>query len=283
MKVKVVTLEERLLALQKRVERGETTLHDQVLQIPQILKEYGVPKEVIWEHSQAARDKVTRRHASNKEIMDAINWNPQGNGEKMPYQKANPKVVRNQQAIDIWTAQGNLESLRASSDKIPESPQSILRDLYAYDELLAISDALDRSPIRTCGEWCEEDLSKFSYICQSTLKDPKGGRNNANCQLQRWYVFETDDFPRLWNEQAGLIVRLSQELPLKCVVHSGNKSLHAYFKGDESHKVKKWFEIAKTLGGDPQVLDVRCQFVRLPWGYNTKTNSKQEVIFYRHG
>ena len=125
----------------------------------------------------------------------------------------------------------------------------------------------------------------MQYICQSVLRDPNAGRNNANVEKQKWYVFEVDHLPKLWDQQAGLIVRLAQELPLKMVVYSGSKSLHSFFQGNVPRKdaVTRWFEVAKTLGGDSQVLDVSCQLVRFPWGINTKTNHQQKVIFYRYG
>ena len=102
--------------------------------------------------------------------------------------------------------------------------------MYQPDEYLFLHETLGHGPIMTCDEWCQQDLSKMQFICQSILRDPNAGRNNANVEKQRWYCFETDDLPKLWDEQAGLIVRLSQELPLKMVVFSGSKSLHAFSK-----------------------------------------------------
>jgi len=284
MKVKVKQLQDCLLDIQRKVEDGHMTYHSQQLIISKILEEWGIPKDVVWKEFQAARDKVTRRHASDKELMDCITWKSNGRPSGRPYEKADPDVTRNQQAIDTWTSRGNIDDLISTSDEIPDDPKKIIEDFFYEHDYLFITDDVCRGEILSAGDWVyEKDLDNMQYICQSVLRDPQAGRNNANVEKQRYYVFESDELPKMWDEQAGLIVRLSQELPLRLVVYSGNKSLHAYFDGsvNRKDKVKRWFEVAKTLGGDSQVLDKRCQLVRFPLGFNSKTKEKQKVIFYR--
>ena len=279
------TLRKLLERVVDKVERGDMTLHNQGVYISQLLKEAGVPNQMIWEELCNARDKVTARRLSDKELMDSLTWKSSKTDGARSYERQDKVTRKCQHAIDTWASRGCVKQLISSSDSIPTNPQEILEDMYLPDENLFIHESIGHGQIKTCKDWCSSDLSKMQYICQSILRDPQAGRNNANVEKQRWYVFETDDLPKLWDEQAGLIVRLSQELPLKMVVYSGSKSLHSFFKGNvpRKDKVTRWFEMAKTLGGDSQVLDVRCQLVRFPWGINTKTNNQQKVIFYRYG
>ena len=48
------------------------TLHNQGVYISQLLKESGVPHDIIWDELRNARDKVTARHLSDKELMDSL-------------------------------------------------------------------------------------------------------------------------------------------------------------------------------------------------------------------
>lgn len=283
--LKRTSLRELLERVVQKVQDGEMTLHNQGVYISQLLKESGIPNEIIWDELRAARDKVTARHLSDKELMDSLTWKSSKFDGGRSYEKQDRVTKKCQHAIDTWASRGSVGDLINSSDDIPEDPSYILKDMYQPDEYLFLHETLGHGPIMTCEEWCQQDLSRMQFICQSILRDPNGGRKNSNVEKQRFYCFETDDLPKLWDEQAGLIVRLAQELPLKMVVYSGSKSLHAFFKGNvpRKDKVTRWFEVAKTLGGDPQVLDVRCQLVRSPWGHNRKTDTQQKVIFYRHG
>ena len=283
--IKGKSLREKLEDLMRRVESGELGYHDQQIRVSKILQDEKIPNEVIWEEFQKARDKVQRRFASDTELQNAISWKSNGINNSRPYEKPDRVVKPCQASIDTWASMGKVEDLMRSSNEIPQDPKDILRDMYEPNDYLFIHETLGLGPILTRDEWCERDLTNMQFICQSILRDPKAGRNNANVEKQKWYVFETDLMPKDWDGQAGLIIRLSQELPLKAVVASGSKSLHSFFQGNvpRKDKIKRWFELAKMLGGDNQVLDVRCQLVRFFWGLNQKTNQRQKVIFYKHG
>ena len=125
----------------------------------------------------------------------------------------------------------------------------------------------------------------MQFICQSTLKDRTAGRNNDNVETQKYLVFETDDLPRDWDSQAGLITRLTQELGLpKMILTTTSKSLHAHWsaEGYSAAQIQKWRDVATMLSGDRQLLTVPCQLVRLPGGTHEKTKLQQKVIFYKH-
>jgi NAD kinase len=123
----------------------------------------------------------------------------------------------------------------------------------------------------------------MQYLCPCIFKATEKGRLKENVDRRRYIVFETDERPGDWDGQAGLIDRLAQELPLRMVLWSGNKSLHAWFDGSTplKDKIQKFHDLVITLGGDRAVLR-EAQMVRFPWGTNSKTNNPQKVIYYSH-
>ena len=236
--LKKISLRQLLERVVQKVENGEMTLHNLGVYISQLLKESGVPSEVIWKELCRARDKVTARRLSDKELMDSLTWKSAKSDGSRAYEKQDKVTKKCQQAIETWASRGDINQLIASSDKIPTKPQDILQNMYLPHENLFIHESIGFGKIKTCKDWCSTDLSKMQYICQSVLRDPNAGRNNANVEKQKWYVFEVDHLPKLWDQQAGLIVRLAQELPLKMVVYSGSKSLHSFFQGNAQGRMR---------------------------------------------
>jgi hypothetical protein len=79
---------------------------------------------------------------------------------------------------------------------------------------------------------------------------------------------------------ATAILLLAQKRPLVCVVHSGGKSLHAWFRvlGEPEAGLKSSFmRLAVTLGADHATWD-HSHFVRLPGGL--RENGKRQTVFY---
>lgn len=78
---------------------------------------------------------------------------------------------------------------------------------------------------------------------------------------------------------AALIDVLHRILPLVLVVHSGGKSLHAWFRaaGLSEEAIKTFMREAVSLAADPKTF-LPHQFVRLPGG--TRDNGKRQVVYY---
>jgi hypothetical protein len=90
-----------------------------------------------------------------------------------------------------------------------------------------------------------------------------------------------------WQEQeasvsdacAAAILELAQLMPLALVVHSGGKSLHAWWRvfGKKESESRASMRQAVRLGADPKTFDPN-QFVRLPGG--ALDNGRRQTIFY---
>jgi hypothetical protein len=93
----------------------------------------------------------------------------------------------------------------------------------------------------------------------------------------------------LWRRQgittldasASLHAHLAERLPLVLVVHSGAKSLHAWFNvlgHEETHLKKSFMNYAVRLGAD-RATWVRSQFVRIPSGLR-QSGERQRIWYF---
>lgn len=126
-------------------------------------------------------------------------------------------------------------------------------------------------------------LDRYSLIVPSPMSAEQGktkaGHMSAhsleNTGPRHCLITEWD-----WSNEAGqlkLIRHLSQFGLLVAIVHSGGKSVHAWwdFRGQPENKVKRFMDYAVTLGADPR-LWLRSQFVRLPGG--TRDDGRAQKI-----
>ncbi len=79
---------------------------------------------------------------------------------------------------------------------------------------------------------------------------------------------------------ATLIHHLAGYIPPALVVHSGGKSLHAWFPcaGVEESLVRRFMRYAVRLGADSRTWS-RCQYVRMPGGLRDN-GARQEIIYF---
>ena len=283
-KLKSKTIHEKFDALYAKVEREGMGFHDQMISVANILRDHGVSPETAVELMHKASEKVSRRRPAIGEIERITAWSYQNKGVMngmREYHKPKETARRNQAVIDEWASKGSLSSLKSRSKRIPQKADYIIQDLYAEHELLHISEDIYHDTIKSAGDWIDGGLEKMQFFCPATFKGTEKGRLAENVDIRRYIVFETDERPKDWDGQCGLIDRLSQELDLIMVTASGNKSLHALFDASTPCKdrIAKFMNLVVTLGGDRAVLRP-SQMVRFPWGKNTKTNAIQEVIYY---
>jgi hypothetical protein len=139
----------------------------------------------------------------------------------------------------------------------------------------------------TVKEWVEQDLREMQYICPAHLKCRELGRCLDNVDFRRYLVYESDreGLAGNWDGQAGCIDRLSKDMPLKMVVFSGGKSLHAWFDISTRRKdqVQNFIGLCIQLGADPAALRP-AQLVRMPGGIRREAGQlqtkEQKVIYY---
>lgn len=272
--------------LLKKVEEESLGYHDQMIRICILLKNEGISPQDCADLMVNASEGVTRRKVRTGEIENIVRWVYQNtdNAGGVRTKKVS-RAKRNQQIIDAWSSKGSIKSLMSKSDSIPKESAQILTDLFSEQDLLHISPDIFHDQIMECKEWLGSDLSSMQYLCPCKFKGRDKGRLAENVADRSFIVFETDDRPEDWDGQAGLIERLAQDLPLRMVIWSGNKSLHAWFDASHATKeqVSKFHDLAITLSGDPAVINRAAQMVRFPLGKNTKTGKKQEVIYFKHG
>ena len=186
--------------------------------------------------------------------------------------------------IDEFSKSGSIKALKDSSDKIPPTTGEILSDLYESDALLHLSPhPCQAREIKSRDEWVAGDLEDRQYICPAHLKSREMGRTKENVLYRHFIVYESDrdGLANNWDAQAGMIKRLSKDLPLKLVCWSGNKSLHSWFDCSTRRKdhVQNFISLCVQLGADPACLRP-AQLVRLPWGIRSSNQKIQKVIYY---
>ena len=111
-----------------------------------------------------------------------------------------------------------------------------------------------------------------------------------NAGRRRFLVMEFDLGPDTLDIQANLIWHLKEfEMPLTLVLWSGSKSLHAWWfvqghneDPNDSTSLFHFFRYATHLGAD-RATWLRCQCVRMPGGWNKRTQRRQTVHYFDPG
>lgn len=138
-------------------------------------------------------------------------------------------------------------------------------------------------------EEARNDLDDATFIVPSPMSAPHGMKVDGsgmsahtldNTGPRKYLVVEFDQGENL-DHQAAVIGHLMGYAPLSCVSFSGSKSLHAFFHVEKhsQREVIRFFKYAVKLGADDQMW-TRCQFARLPGGWNYKTSALQEVYYF---
>lgn len=274
----------QFLELLSRAEKEGWGFHEQIVKAAGLMKRLGVNPELASEMMETAGEKVTRRRMEPGEVRRVVNWIYSGEAEVRPYDNPKAGVKVEQKLIDEFSKGGSIEHLKAASGPIPQTAKDILEELYDEAALLHLSaHHCQPRDVKTRKQWTDGDLSDRQYICPAHLKSIELGRCKANVDYRHWIVYESDrvGLAGNWNAQAGVIKRLSRELPLKLVTWSGNVSLHSWFDCRTRRKdhVQDFISLCVQLGADPACLRP-AQLVRLPWGIRSSNQKIQKVIYY---
>lgn len=281
--IKTQTFAEKVVQLLNRAKREGMTYNTQMGGIARLCADFNIHPQVACDHMHLASMSVLRRKPSALEIENWIKWaytKKQQDVGTLAGRKTRSQARRNPDIIAEWAKKGSLQDLINRSEPIPQKASEILESLYQDDDLLHISPNKFRKDVKSRDEWLQDDLTRMQFFCPCIFKDVETGRLAENVAQRKYIVFETDDLPKDWDAQSGLINRLSQEQKLVLVVNSSNKSLHAVFEApDTEEATNKFTDLAITLGADRAVLRP-SQMARFPWGTNEKTGKIQEVLFY---
>lgn len=238
------------------------------------------------------------RHVSRKEITDAVTsalacaWRP---GTSAPVQSASNKwpVVDEKRREQVIGGGGSLcdlwEASRVLLDDNDSHTETIIDQLFPGNPLLCCGLSMSEFDTKPREAWRGE-MSGLQLIVPSPMTAPKGWKKNPkpdedplsahtldNTGARRFLVCEFDRGTT--DEQAALILHLGTFAPLVCALHSGGKSLHAWFfvEGHQDEKVLKFFRYAVCLGADSATWG-RSQFVRMPDG--TRDNGRKQTVFF---
>lgn len=247
------------------------------------------------------RDSYTfRRPVFNTEIHDAVNAaykrprqayqsphtrrNSGGYAVKPTWPKANPEkraelIDRDFGLYDLW------ESSPRRFDDSETHTGEILETLFPGDPLLCCGWSMKRFETKPLSEW--EDLEGMQFLTPSPMSAKYGTRKSdggqsahtlSNTGPRRFLVIDYDDHAGA-DIHASTSMYLAQRYPLALGLHSGGKSLHAwyYVAGQPEEELRRFMAHAGELGGDP-ALWTRSQFCRMPDG--TRDNGTRQTVYY---
>jgi hypothetical protein len=216
----------------------------------------------------------------------ACAWNPEQPRQTVS-QPAWPKVNVQARAVIIAKG-GSLADLWEASPIAVEDDQprteKIVDQLFRDDPLLCCGISPFSFVTQTREEW-RGKLSAQQFIVPSPMTDRTGPTQDGNISAHalsitgpRLYLVIEQDSGAI-DEQAAILLHLSEHAPLVLAVHSGGKSIHGWFacfNGSEP-AIRGFMEYAVSLGADHATW-TRSQFVRMPDG--TRENGNRQTVFY---
>lgn len=183
---------------------------------------------------------------------------------------------------DLW------EASPTRMDEDGPDTEEIIDVLFPGNPLLCCAKELKR-PVTANRETFRGTLRCLQFIVPSEMSAATGltksgtesPRCLANTGPRAFLVVEFDNGTT--DDQAAILDHLSNFAPLVLAVHSGGKSLHAWFRfrGKSDQEAMAFMRYAVGLGADPATF-VRCQSVRMPGGVRDN-GTRQTVHFFNPG
>jgi len=178
-------------------------------------------------------------------------------------------------------------SLRERSPVVPDDTLTQLRVLEGLFPdpagLLCIGKDSWRFHTGCLAEHGEIGTSQFivpAYMTATTgvtLDGKVSMHAKSNTGPRRFIVCDFDGPPS--SQHASIITQLETLRPLILVVHSGGKSLHAWFPVINPEEDEIFWKVAVALGADPALWRNPSSFVRLPLGLRDN-GVRQQVLFF---
>jgi hypothetical protein len=207
------------------------------------------------------------------------------------YVKDYQSATYNEICADLW----ELSDFRPDypTDQNPGSEAAeFLRALWEPEDFLFIGsqfDAKNPERVKSRDEWImtiQADGVKFPLICVNPV-DLDGAANGngetsfrtaANIAKHRYSLIENDR-ASLRDQAAFWLKMIQSGFPVRALIFSGNKSLHAIFEAnpEELPALKTIFQ---KLGFDSQTLDP-ARTARLPGHQREDTGKYQSILFLR--
>jgi len=165
------------------------------------------------------------------------------------------------------------------------STEGIIDRIFPGNPFLCVAEKKPTDAITLPREVWRGRLAESALIVPSPMSAPMGttknGRRSPRCLdnvgPRQFLVVEFDSGTRA--SQAARIWYLAARLPLILGVHSGGKSVHAWYwvHGTPENTLLQFMRAAVALGADPATW-TKCQLVRIPGGL--RDNGKRQAILY---
>ncbi len=285
----MATLKGELRSFFERLPEGEISLHNQVLTPLSLIvcKYVEQAEQAISLISDLLEDANLRDNQPN-EIRNLVlsGYDYLGNPNRST-------VKKKREAVDTALQQtyngdeNTHEGLMAGGGPAARGGGGGVGGLFEDDDVIFVQPELHSKPLEFCrpvGEWRSMDLKPYQYMTHNPSIENPTGRNEGNLSGQRKYLLhEVDDKAITFEQQLGLIKQLESIVPLKMIVSSGGKSLHAWFHWKPGRR-EDFLTLSQKLGGDVRFAN-GSQLCRLPWGTRRKKgeplSAEQPIIFWR--
>ena len=223
-----------------------------------------------------------KRPLQPNEIENLVIMHREKLSSPVTLEKQRRKPPKNEAFTKTIALKSNAEALKRHSGILPETSVDALRRLYSKEDWLYIGKETYSVLPKTVEEWAKLDLGDNSMVMPNPFEPDPPARRGQYVRERLYTIYESDEPWMSHDMQAGVIMHLKKQMPLRMVVSSGNSSLHAWF--DVSFASPRAFEefedTCHLLCGDPATMRIN-HLVRLPWGTHQKTKNKQEVIYFR--
>jgi hypothetical protein len=228
------------------------------------------------------------RRVSAREIADAVRHSQTSAFQSATTQHQPWPVVNHEQReaiiasgfglVDLW----EISPLRFENNE--SHTEKIIDVLFPGDPLLCAGRSNSEFATRLRSEW-RSRLAALQLIVPSPMAARTGRTQDGkesehtleNTGTRRFLVIEQDS--GAIDEQAAILLHLAERAPLAVALHSGGKSLHAWFHcvGQSEEKLRSFMRYAMSLGADHATW-TRSQFVRMPDG--TRDNGKRQTVYF---
>jgi hypothetical protein len=235
------------------------------------------------------------RPVPRREIADAVRnsqpcaWVPGGGQHGQP-PRAEPAwpAFNEEEWREITRTCGGLVDLWEASPVCPngfDDPEVVVDLLFPAGCLLCCGFTKEQFATATRAQW-RGHLCTRPHLVPNPMSARRGRTQNghmsahslANTGPRRFLVVEQDR--GTLDEQAAVILHWAACAPLVLVVHSGRRSLHAWFycAGQPEEKLRGCMEWFVRLGADSAGWG-KSQFTRMPGARRSDTGVQQAVYF----
>jgi hypothetical protein len=182
----------------------------------------------------------TKRTLQPREVENLIIMHREKLSSPVTLEKQRRKPPKNEVFTRTIATKANLATLRHHTGMLPMDPTESLNRLYAKSDWLFIGKETYNVQPKTVEGWTDLDLSNHSMIMPNPFEPDPPARKGEFVRERLYTIYESDEPWMTHDMQAGVIMHLKKQMPLRMVVSSGNSSLHAWF--DVSFATHRAFE-----------------------------------------